>query len=396
MMLRRFFHSRHGNLALSAALILPVLLGALGVCWDLMMLGDKRELLQSSLDSASLAAVSALASQEKTTDNINDYAINFLSAQLQGRLSDSEIAALLAKTTVTSTQITAGSKKSYTVAIKGTLPVSLTPFTRFAGATMSSLTAASSTTSTVLSKALSVYLVVDESGSMSWVTDTKRSSPRKCQNYTLSNWGYYPNLSKTSPCYLNKMGSLKNAAASLFNTLDSLEAQDTSDTILRTGVVSFTDSQQTPSNLAWGTTASRNYITDLPDYPTGGTDMTGAMDTAYKAVTATAEVTAQASKNNTNFQKFIILMTDGENTGASATWNPALDDRTLATCTAARNAGVTIYTVAYMAPSNGISLLEKCAGSSSNAFQAENAAALTAAFAAIAVKISERATRITG
>ena len=95
-------------------------------------------------------------------------------------------------------------------------------------------------------------------------------------------------------------------------------------------------------------------------------------------------------------RKVVVLMTDGENTGASATWNPALDDRTLATCTAARNAGVTIYTVAYMAPSNGISLLEKCAGSSSNAFQAENAAALTAAFAAIAVKISERATRITG
>jgi Flp pilus assembly protein TadG len=395
-MLRRFLKSEQGNFTLMTALILPVVLGIFGAGLDFMMLREKKELIQSTLDSASLAAVSALAAQDKTTSNINAYALNFLSAQLQGRMNSADIATLVASTTVTATQDTSGSKKSYTVAMTGSLRVPLTPFTHFAGASTANLVATSSTTSTVISKALSVYLVVDRSGSMSWVTTTTLTSPSRCQNYTESNWGYYPNLSKSSPCYLNKIGSLKNAAASLFDTLDSLEAQDTSNTILRTGVVSFTDVEQTPSNLAWGTTTARNYVTSLPSYPTGGTDMTGAMSTAYRALTATAEATAQASKNNTSFQKFIILMTDGENTGASATWNPVLDAQTLATCTAARNAGVTIFTVAYMAPSNGISLLQQCAGSTSNAFQAENAQDLTAAFTAIGVKISERATRITG
>src|SRR5947208_11751806 len=35
--------------------------------------------------------------------------------------------------------------------------------------------------------------------------------------------------------------------------------------------------------------------------------------------------------------------------------------RSLQTCTAARDAGITIFTIAYMAPANGISLLQSCA-----------------------------------
>jgi Mg-chelatase subunit ChlD len=160
-------------------------------------------------------------------------------------------------------------------------------------------------------------------------------------------------------------------------------------------VVSFNDAQQTPSNLAWGTTAGRNYITALPAYPTGGTDMTGAMSTAYQALIASGETAAQASKGNTNLSKFIILMTDGENTGANSTPDPALDAETVQTCTAARNAGITIYTVAYMAPPNGKKTLESCAGTTANAFQAESAGDLDAVFEEIGKKISERATRIT-
>ncbi len=396
MLIRRLLSSRHGNFAITSAILLPVLIGALGLSFDYLSLVVKRRLVQASLDSASLASAAAMAAQSKTTTTAKTYALDFLSAELQGRLPSSDISALVANTTVSAVQTTSGTTKSYTVSMKGTLPVKLTPFSQFLGITTSSVTAASNTTSVVVAKALSVYLVVDRSGSMSFVTNTTLSSPSKCQNYTEELWlAYYPNLAKTSPCYLNKMGSLKIAAGSLFDELDSLEAQNTNDTILRTGVVSFNDAQQTPSDLAWGTTAGRNYITALPSYPTGGTDMTDAMSTAYLALIATSETAAQASKGNTNVSKFIILMTDGENTGNSRFWNPALDTQTLQTCTAARSAGITIYTVAYMAPSNGKTLLESCAGTTANAFQAENAGDLDAVFEEIGKKISERATRIT-
>jgi Flp pilus assembly protein TadG len=395
MLIRKLLSSRHGNFAITSAILLPILIGALGLNFDYLSLVTKRRLVQTSLDSASLASAAAMAAQTKTTTTAKTYALDFLSAELQGRLPSSDISALVANTTVSAVQTTAGTTKSYTVSMKGTLPVKLTPFSKFLGVTTSSVTAASNTTSVIVARALSVYLVVDRSGSMSWVTSTKLSSPASCQNYTEANWAFYPYLSQTSPCYLNKIGSLKNAAASLFDELDALEAQNTNDTILRTGVVSFTDSQQTPSNLAWGTTAGRNYVTALPSYPTGGTDMTNAMYTAYQALIASSETTAQASKGNTSVSKFIILMTDGENTGASSTWNPALDTETLQTCTEARNAGITIFTVAYMAPANGKTLLQNCAGTSTNAFQAENAGDLDAAFAEIGKKISERATRIT-
>jgi Mg-chelatase subunit ChlD len=90
---------------------------------------------------------------------------------------------------------------------------------------------------------------------------------------------------------------------------------------------------QTPKAIAWGTSSMRAYVGNLPAYPTGGTDMTDGMEQACKALTASSEVTAQTAKGNTSFSKFIVLMTDGENTSNSTSWNPALDTLTLATCT---------------------------------------------------------------
>jgi len=123
--------------------------------------------------------------------------------------------------------------------------------------------------------------------------------------------------------------------------------------------------------------------------------MTDAMAKGYAALTASSEVTAQANKNNSEFTKFIVLMTDGENTGASGTWNAALDAETLVTCTAARKAGITIYTVAFMAPANGKTLLLACAGTTANYYEADNMASLVAAFKEIGKKAAEQSTRLT-
>jgi hypothetical protein len=88
-------------------------------------------------------------------------------------------------------------------------------------------------------------------------------------------------------------------------------------------------------------------------------------------------------------------MSDGENTGNSGTWNAVLDTVTLATCTKARAAGITIYTVAFMAPARGETLLKACAGVTSNYYAANDMASLIAAFADIGNKATKKATRIT-
>lgn len=51
---------------------------------------------------------------------------------------------------------------------------------------------------------MSMYVVLDRSGPMSFVTDTVNGLLAKCQNYTAANWSNYPNLDATKPCYVNR------------------------------------------------------------------------------------------------------------------------------------------------------------------------------------------------
>nr|WP_281405314.1 TadE/TadG family type IV pilus assembly protein [Rhizobium sp. FKL33] len=393
---RRFFRARGGNFALTAAIVLPVLVGGVGVAFDMATMVNQRTVLQNGLDTASLSSVSALAAKDKTTANVRSYAVDFLVAQLSGQLPSDVVEELKTSTTVTPDKKTVGTKITYTVSMSARITVEMTPLSRLLGIANRKVAARSSTSSVVVGNALSLYLVVDRSGSMSWVTNSVLPTPVSCQNYVdLDDWGYYPDIGFTSPCYLNKIGALKNAASSLFDTIDTIEALDSTNLVTRTGSVTFTDKQQTASNLAWGTTTSRAYINALPAYPSGGTDMSDAMNTAYEALSDAGETTEHANHGNTHVQKFIVLMTDGENTGASNKHKPSLDTKTLTACTKAKDAGITIYTVAFMAPTRGKTLLLSCSGSSSNSYTADNASELISAFEAIAKKVSDRATRLT-
>ena len=70
----------------------------------------------------------------------------------------------------------------------------------------------------------------------------------------------------------------------------------------------------------------------------------------------------------------------------------ALDQLTLETCTNAKAAGISVYTIGFSVPSDpidnqGITLLKNCASSSQQAFVANNSNALIAAFGQIAASI---------
>ena len=93
----------------------------------------------------------------------------------------------------------------------------------------------------------------------------------------------------------------------------------------------------------------------------------------------------------------LILMTDGRNWGRNVSprdtnrtrWN----ERTIASCQALRNNGVTIYSVAFEAPDDGVELMEQCASSPNHTFNGSDGRLLNA-FHNIATHIQTSALRL--
>lgn len=92
--------------------------------------------------------------------------------------------------------------------------------------------------------------------------------------------------------------------------------------------------------------------------------------------------------NTPNVMRALILLTDGQNNYQSA------DQNTIDTCTALKANGVTIYTVAFQAPSSGQQLLQACASSASHHYNAD-VSNIAAAFQGIAGTIQAQALRLT-
>lgn len=394
---RRLRTDEGGNFALITALAVPTLLGGAAVAVDLSNLASAHSQLQDATDAASLAVASALADGSLTTSQVASFSADFVSGQMANYLDAATLQTLKSNVSGKATASTNASSGStgYTVSVSAGYSAQLSGLANFVGFKTWPVSTTSGTISNIAQagmNAISMYLVLDRSGSMSWVTDEIVSKTKACQNYTADNWNQYPNLKTSTPCYTNKSAALKTAAATLFSELDSVNS---SGKLVRTGAVSFNDSQQTPSALANGTTAASSYITALPAYPTGGTDMTTPMATAYKAIESSSEASAQSKNGNGTFQKFIVLMTDGENTGSGSTHLASLDTTTLTTCSNAKSDGITIYTVAFMAPDDGKSLLSQCASGAADAYTADTMEDLVAAFKDIGQKASDQSTRLT-
>lgn len=90
-----------------------------------------------------------------------------------------------------------------------------------------------------------------------------------------------------------------------------------------------------------------------------------------------------------NLRKIAVLMTDGSfNTHyATGQGNSVVQSRAL--CDAMKADGIEIYSVAFDAPSSGEAILSYCATSSNHFFTADNGAELQAAYAEIAMEVSQ-------
>ncbi|WP_454851704.1 VWA domain-containing protein [Rhizobium binxianense] len=398
--INRLLRDRGGNFGIMTAIMIPVLLGAAGVAIDVsnMMLSQRE--LQEATDSAALAAATALASGKTDEAGAKDLAKDFVAGQMAQILANNSIEASIGDTTNVNVTTTPNGTKSkiFKVDVNTSFDLPLTPFMRVFGMTTQTIAAASTSENgqTDTQGALSMYLVLDRSGSMSFITDQKKTKPTKCDNYTEESW---PNPDKDlkSVCYIRKIEALQTAATGLFTELNKA---DPSHELVRVGAVSYTDEEQTAKPINWGTADAANYVSDLPYKPTGGTDASDALDTAYKALKSSTDGTdtetkQHKSKKHDSFQRYIVLMTDGEMTGDSSSWNKGIDTDVRALCTTAKGDGITIFTVAFMAPKRGKDLLQACASSPDNYYAPDSMSKLVEDFGDIAAKATSSVTRLT-
>ncbi|WP_250936851.1 vWA domain-containing protein [Allorhizobium sonneratiae] len=405
----RLIADKGGNFGIMTAIILPIALGSAGLAMDATKMVETKRVLQSAVDAATLAAASAL-SKGQSQEDAEALANSFIASQLANALADEQGSTEISQTntnappTINISATTSGKSTTYTVNMTKTYTIEMNPLSQVMGWKTVTLSASSTAQAgtTASQRGLSLYLVLDRSGSMSFVTDQINTSQNSCQNYTDSNWGYYPYLWYSSPCYINKSTALKTAVAYMAQILNNADPTYSANSkpqseLIRMGADSFNGSAQTPQNIQWGTSAATTYVNNIPTYPTGGTDATGALTNAYNALKSanTTEAVAHASYGVSKFDRYLIFMTDGEMTGNSSTWNSSLDANVRSLCASIKADGIQIFTVAFMAPDRGKSLLQYCASSSDDYFQPNTMADIVAAFGSIAEKATQSATRLT-
>mgnify|MGYP000049384574 CR=1 FL=1 len=408
----RLWRDRAGNFGMVTAIILPVAAATAGIALDLNKMVQIRAALQESADSAVLSAANALARDEAMTDQeVLEFARKFMKAQFANVVpsagsdesdeSAEEDPLAGAVGNVERELGQSGKSVEVTLSPSYTMPTNgMTALLGWKEVTLSVTATAQSTPES--GAAVSMYVVLDRSGSMSFVTDTVDTSVDSCVNYTSSNWAYKDitstrdkNYIKPSkPCYVKKIQALKTASAVMMNELAKADPEGD---LIRVGAVSYNDSTQSPSGMAWGVTTATNYITALPSVPTGGTNASGGMKLAYDALYTEnkTEENAHAAKRNSSFTRYIVLMTDGEMTGNSSSWNKSIDDAVRAQCTAAKENGIQVFTVAFMAPQRGQDLLYYCATSPEHYKAPTDMAGLVAAFGEIGKAAAAASTRLT-
>ncbi|WP_172724133.1 TadE/TadG family type IV pilus assembly protein [Neorhizobium sp. T25_27] len=424
----RLAKDRAGNFGIMTAALLPVLLAVGGVAVDLTQAMDQKNQLQALADGATLAAASAMAAKgTMTTAEAQKLGTDMYIAQKIKELKNSGVSAetlaaeeakLRANTeTLVTFSGSSTTAASYEVRMKSSYDVPLSGLTSFLGFPTVRVSVESVAASGREGNALSMYLALDESGSMKEDTTTINSAQPTIQESYKCGKNNKQTCYKDVPNYLTKMESLKAAAGVMFQELG---IADPNKTLIRIGADSYTHETKAEERMAWGMANVIDYVNDLPDVPAGGTDASGAMANAYAALKK-ANVTEKAAHDasgNTNFERFIVLMTDGEMTGYSGTWNSTIDAKVRDMCLNAKSDGLTdaaklkltegkqlteeemgkgirIYTIAFMAPDRGKSLLNYCSSGPGYYYEPTNMTTLVQTFGEIARKAAQTGTRLT-
>jgi Flp pilus assembly protein TadG len=393
--LSRFLKSSSGNVAMLFGMALVPLMAGAGIAIDMIRISETRTILQNAADSAAIAGAS---SQNKSDDALALKVREFLTAnnarEVMEYVTDVD-------------QVLDSGAGTFTVTVSGTIPGSVMSLFGFKDLNVNAKSVAN-----VGSGSLELALVLDNTGSMSGT----------------------------------KILNLKSAATDLVNIIQA-ESSDNAD--VKMAVVPFAEyvnvgmgnsgqswvDMSTTGGGPWeGCVGSRpapynlNISATGGDYPAlsgvacnspilpltsnldtvkaaigamnaeGWTYISGGLLWGWNVLDSAAPFTEGKSKAATatvRGQKVVVLMTDGENTRSynypnhSGTdvglANTALED----TCVAAKADGIAIYTVSFMVLTPTVkNLLEACATTPSQYYDADNSAELTAAFKQIAQELA--------
>jgi Flp pilus assembly protein TadG/uncharacterized protein YegL len=364
--MRSFADDRAGTFAMMFALCSVPVLVALGCALDYVQASNAQRHMQTALDAALIAAVKDVGTSDD--DALKARIVNWLNADA------TSTGAYVLDTSGVQINRT---KATITASVATTVP---TTFMKIAGVNEVPVSASSGVAggATVTKSAFSMYLVLDHSGSMKDPTTT---------TYTTTCG------SKTCTKKYTKIEALKLAVT---NLTTQLATADPTSKYVRMAAVSFNGDMDAPTPLAWGESAVQTYVSALQ--PKSSTDSSGAMSTAYTALASNSEDRIHFAKNGVSApKKYIVFMTDGQNTlkNDGTKLNVAADNSTKATCDAARTAGITVYTIAFMAPEHGQELLKYCATTAADYFAAESTADIVSAFASIGETSSNNLIRLT-
>ncbi len=392
---KQLLRDRAGNFGILTAISIPVLAVAGGIAIDVTNMSLSHSELQAATDAAALASATALADGSATTTTAKDLANNFVLGQMSNYLAGNTDAAnsLKAATTTTVTKTTDSSGNSgYSVVVNASYSMSVNSMTRLIGQNSMNISASSTSvsgkTSETQKNALSMYFVLDRSGSMDETTDTVNAEQPTICTKTRQNG----TCKTTATNYYTKMESLKIATANLATQLNSA---DPNMMYVRTGADSYNSVAQTPTALAWGTSGVTSYVNNLTS--SGSTNSAPAFTAAVDALTKTSTTSGLTYEQLQHKDKsgvinptmYIVFMTDGDNNVSNA------DTKTKEQCDKARSNGIHVYTIAFMAPENGQALLKYCATSTSDYFTPQSAADLFKAFTTIATETSKQMTLLT-
>ncbi len=391
----RLIHDRAGNFAMMTAILAPVLLGVAGISIDITRAVQIRSEMQAVADAAVLAAATSLSNkdgftEEKAKDLVKTfYASQIIQIYKTGKETDEQLVALIrtikAATNVTVVTKPNGAKgKLFDVTIDSNYVMPVNSLTSLVtGPSITLGTKSVSYSATESQNALSMFLILDQSGSMGYNTN-KLECIRTGSNGNCTGYGY-----------VTKIAALKTAVAGL---LDVIKEADPEEIYARIGAVSYNEQMQPSQAMAWGTGAVNRYTQALK--ADGYTNSGEATELAYNTLAPTGTKSENAIHEDVNKQtpsKFIILMTDGKNENRSGALSSA-DKKTKTACDRARsdnNNKIIVYSVAFMAPPEGESLLKYCATTPSHYFKAESSAELAEAFRAIGREAAKGMTRLT-
>jgi Mg-chelatase subunit ChlD len=120
----------------------------------------------------------------------------------------------------------------------------------------------------------------------------------------------------------------------------------------------------------------------------GNTNVTIGVQTGFALLSPSAPFTDGAAYDDTDVKKYMVVLTDGENTqDRFSSRASSIDARTSAACTAVKATGdITVFTIRVMDGDAG--LLQSCASNSSMYFDVTDASQLVPVFQAIANQIT--------